>query len=216
MIQNQIAAVRQGGGAAGDLSAPLAGVTAGRLVFAAGVSHVGLDTAAGADELYHAHFEGTVPEIRIDGGTVTVRYRRFSLFEGRSRNSHFSLSPRIPWDIEIRGGVAACTADLRGLQLRSLEVKGGASEVEIDLGAPAGAVPLRLIGGASRFTVRRPAGTALTLAVRGGVSKLAMDGQEFGAIGGQLRLQSREYQDGGDHYALELTGGASRLTVETR
>jgi len=216
VIQNQIASVRQGGGAAGDISAPLAGAASGRLVFSVGVSHVGIDAGAGVDELYRAHFEGTVPEIRVEDGTVTVRYRRFSLFEGRSRGSRFGLNPAIPWEIEIRGGVAACTADLRGLQLRGLEIKGGASELEIDLGAPTGMVPLRLIGGASKLTVRRPAGTALTLAVRGGISKLAMDGQEFGAIGGQVQLRSREHQDGADHYALELTGGASRLTVETR
>jgi DNA-binding MarR family transcriptional regulator len=216
VIHNQIAAVRQGGGTAGDQSAPLAGVTAGHLVFTAGVSQLALDAEAGADELYRAHFEGTVPEVRVEGGTVTVRYRRFSLFEGRSRGSRFGLNPSIPWEVEIRGGAASCTADLRELRLRGLEVKGGASAVEIDLGAPTGTVPLRLIGGASRFTVRRPAGTALTLAVRGGVSRLSMDGQEFGAIGGQVRLQSREYREGGDHYVLELTGGASRLSVETR
>ena len=215
VIQNQIASVRQGGGAAGDLSAPLAGVTSGRLVFTAGAHHVDVEASAAADELYHATFEGAVPEIRVEDGTVTVRYRRFSLFE-RSRRSRVGLNPAIPWEIEIRGGVAVSRADLRDVPLRRLEVKGGASEVEIELGAPSGTVPLRLIGGASRFTVRRPAGTALTLAVRGGASKLTLDGQEFGAIGGQVRLQSRDYREGGDHYALELTGGASRLSVETR
>jgi hypothetical protein len=180
------------------------------------VSHLGIDAGAGPGELYRAHFEGTVPEIRVEEGTVTVRYRRFALFEGRARASRFSLNPTIPWDLEIRGGISGCTADLRELRLRSVDVRGGMSEVELDLGAPTGSVPLRVIGGLSKLTVRRPAGAALTLQVRGGISRLAMDGQEFGAIGGQVRLQSREYQDSGDHYALEITGGASRLTVETR
>jgi hypothetical protein len=52
--------------------------------------------------------------------------------------------------------------------------------------------------------------------VRGGLSKLTMDGHEFGAIGGQLRLESRGMADGADHYALEITGGASRLDIGTR
>jgi DNA-binding MarR family transcriptional regulator len=215
VIHNQIAAARQGAGPAGDLSAPLGGVTSGRLVFATGVAHLGLDANAGTDELYRAHFDGTVPEIRVEGGTVVVRYRRFSLFEGR-RTSRFSLAPGIPWELEIRGGAASCTADLRGLELRGLDLKGGGSDVEIELGAPVGAVPLRIVGGASKLTLRRPAGTALTLSVRGGISKLQMDDQEFGAIGGVVRLQSRGYVEGGDHYALELTGGASRLTIQTR
>ncbi len=216
VIHNQIASVRQGGGAAGDVSAPLAGATAGRLVFSVGVAHLTVDAGAGADELYCAHFEGTVPEIRVENGTVNVRYRRFSLFEGRPKASRFGINPGIPWEIEIRGGAAHCAADLRDVRVRGIEIKGGGSEVELELGAPTGLVPIRLIGGASKLTVRRPKDTALSLRVRGGVSRLLMDTQEFGAIGGQVALQSREYTEGGDHYALELTGGASRLTVETR
>ncbi len=217
VIHNQIAAARQGAGAAGDISAPLGDTAAGRLVFSRGVSHVAIDAAAnGTGELYRAHFEATVPEIRVEDGTVTVRYRGFGLFEGRPRGSRFSLNPDIPWDVEVRGGVASCTADLRQLRLASFEVKGGISEMEIDLAAPVGRVPLRIIGGLSKLTVWRPSGSALSLQVRGGLSKLAMDGQEFGAIGGPLRLDSRELREGGDHYALEITGGASRLTIGTR
>jgi predicted transcriptional regulator len=216
VIHNQIASVRQGGNAAGDMLAPLAGVTAGRLAFTAGVTHLAIDATAGAGELYRAHFEGTVPEIRVEGGTVSVRYRRFSLFEMRARSSRFGLNPGIPWEVEIRGGASQCTADLRGLQLRGLEVKGGASEVELDVDTPTGLVPIRIIGGASKLTIRRPAGTAVTLKVRGGISRLALDSQEFGAIGGHVQLESRGYTEGSDHYAVELTGGASRLTIETR
>jgi hypothetical protein len=90
------------------------------------------------------------------------------------------------------------------------------SELELDLAEPTGVVPLRFVGGLSKLTVRRPAGSALTLQVRGGISKLAMDGQEFGAIGGQLRLESREQGERDDRYELEITGGASRLTIGTR
>jgi len=216
VIHNQIAATRQGADAAGGTSAPLGATTAGRLVFSAGASHVGIDAGARPEDLFDASFDGTVPEIRVQDGTVTVRYRHFALFEGRQRASRFSLNPTIPWDLEVRGGVSHCTADLRGLRLRALEVRGGMSEVELDLPAPVGMVPLRLVGGLSRLTVRRPAGSALTLSVRGGISRLAMDGHEFGAVGGQLRLESRDLREDGDHYALEITGGASRLTIETR
>lgn len=216
VIQNQIAALRHGTDPATDASAPRGDTTAGRLAFSAGVAQVTIDGDAPPGDLYRAHFDGPVPEIRVQDGTVAVRYRRFSLFEGRPRGSRFSLSSSIPWDLEVQGGVAKFSADLRSLTLRSFLLKGGGSELEIDLPAPAGVVPLRISGGVSRLTVRRPAGTALTLQISGGASRLAMDGQEFGAMGGPIRLQSREHQEGGDHYSLEITGGASRLTVETR
>jgi DNA-binding MarR family transcriptional regulator len=216
MIQSQITATRQGAAADGDLSAPLGDTAAGRLVFSRGLSQVTIDAGAGPGELYRAHLEGPAPEIRVDGGTVTVRYRRFGLLDWRGGTSRFSLTPSIPWDLEVLGGASRWTADLRQLQLRSFLLRGGMSEVELDLAAPVGTVPLRITGGISRLTVRRPAGSALILLVRGGLSRLAMDGQEFGAIGGQLRLESREHREGGDHFALEITGGASRLTIETR
>ncbi|HEY2702604.1 MAG TPA: MarR family transcriptional regulator [Candidatus Dormibacteraeota bacterium] len=216
VIQNQIAALRRGTDPATDPSAPRAGTTTGRLIFSAGVAHVTIDGEAPSDDLYRAHFDGPVPEIRVQDGTVAVRYRRFSLFEGRPRGSRFSLSSVIPWDLEVQGGVARFTADLHRLVVRSLTVKGGGSEVEIDLPAPVGVVPLRISGGVSRLTVRRPAGTALSLQVNGGASRLVLDAQEFGGIGGPIRLQSREYADNADHYAVEISGGASRLTIGTR
>jgi DNA-binding MarR family transcriptional regulator len=214
VIQNQIAALRRGTDPSADPSAPRGATTAGRLIFSAGVAHVTIDGEAPPDDLYRAHFDGPVPEIRVQDGTVAVRYRRFSLFEGRPRSSRFSLSSAIPWDLEVQGGVARFTADLSRLIVRSLSVKGGGSELEIDLPAPGGVVPLRISGGVSRLTVRRPAGTALSLLISGGASKLAFDGQEFGAMGGPIRLQSREYRESGDHYGLEISGGASRLTIE--
>ncbi len=216
VIQNQIAALRRGTDPTTDPSAPRGDAATGRLIFSAGVAHVTIDGEAGGDDLYRAHFDGPVPEIRVQDGTVAVRYRRFSLFEGRPRGSRFSLSSAIPWDLEVQGGVAKFTADLHRLVVRSLTVKGGGSEVEIDLPAPVGVVPLRISGGVSRLTVRRPAGTALSLQVQGGAAKLVLDAQEFGGIGGPIRLQSREYADGADHYAVEISGGASRLAIGTR
>lgn len=215
VIHNQTAAVRGGAGAAGEASAPLGNTTAGHLLFARGVSHAHLDTDVRPEDLYAAQFEGTVPEIDVDGGSVTVRYRRFGLFEGRPRPSRFGLSPSIPWDVGIRGGIHRCTMDLRRLLLRSFEVRGGVSELELDLAPPAGTVPLRIVGGISKLTVRRPSGSPLTLQVRGGVSKLMMDDQEFGSVGGQLRLNSRDDHDGPNRHVLEITGGASRLTIGT-
>lgn len=216
VIQNQIASLRRGTDPDTDTSAPRGDATAGRLAFSAGVAHVTIDGEAAPDDLYRAHFDGPVPEIRVQDGTVAVRYRRFSLFEGRPRGSRFSLSSSIPWDVEVQGGVAKLAADLRRLAVRSLAVKGGGSELEIDLPAPAGVVPLRVSGGVSRLTVRRPAGTGLRLQINGGASRLAFDGQQFGAMGGPIRLRSREHQEDADHYSLEISGGASRLTIETR
>ena len=64
-----------------DFTAPLAGATAGHLLFRNGASHVTIGSRSGTDELFGAHFEGVVPDVAVDGGTVAIRYRRLSTFD---------------------------------------------------------------------------------------------------------------------------------------
>ncbi len=121
---------------------------------------------------------------------------------------------QIPWDIEIRNGVSRLTADLRGLELRSLEVRGGASRVEVTLPPPSGIVPVRVLGGASNVTVHRPEGVAAQLLVGGGSTNLAFDDRRFGAVGGEVSLQSPDCESASDRYDITITGGASSVTID--
>ena len=47
-----------------------------------------------------------------------------------------------------------------------------------------------------------------------GVSKLAFDEQRFGAVGGETHLQTPDYEGAADRYDIEVSGGASKLTVD--
>jgi hypothetical protein len=106
-------------------------------------------------------------------------------------------------------------ADLSDLRLQGVHLCGGASRVDLTLPAPSGTVPVRVSGGASHLTLRRPAGVAVRLRVGGGLSKLAFDDMQLGAVGGHSHWQSPAYANATDRYDLEITGGASRLTVTT-
>ena len=50
----------------------------------------------------------------------------------------------------------------------------------------------------------------------GGASKLALDDQHFGAIGGETRLESPDYAAAMDRYEITITGGATNVTIEGR
>jgi hypothetical protein len=65
-------------------------------------------------------------------------------------------------------------------------------------------------------SVHRPEGVAVRIRVGRGVSKLAFDEQRFGAIGGETRLQTNDYDGATDRYDVEVTGGASKLSIDTR
>ena len=197
-------------------SAPLGNASSGRLEFTKGAAKVSIKGDPALSDLYQAGFVGPVPEITVIGGSVVVQQRRrFRPFDWRAQSADFSLSTAVPWDIALRGGMWKLAADLRALRVTSLEVTGGASDIEVRLPAPEGTVPVRVSGGASKVTVLRPRGTEARAEVSGGASSLAFDDQRLGAVGGRTVLASGGFADASDRYEIRFTGGASQVTVST-
>jgi hypothetical protein len=204
-----------GGNAEGVFATPLGTVQSGRLVFADGAARLTLRADSAMDDLYRARFEGSPPKIDVQDGTVTIRRsRRFALFDMRRHAEEVTLNAAVPWEIDVRGGAAQTDADLTGLDLSSFTLKSGSSELTLTLPHPSGIVPIRLIGGAVKVCIRRPDGVAARLSLHGGVSKLTFDAQRFGALSGKIQLQSPGYTDAANCYEIEVTGGASELTVQ--
>ena len=202
----------------GEHAAPLGSAKSGRLEFVRGAANVTLHVGSGMEDLYRAHFDGPVPDVGAEDGAVTVKYTwTLHPFDWRRRGADIALNAQVPWRITVRGGgVSRLDADLGGLRLDSFEVEGGASRVELTLPDPSGTVPIRIDGGASNVTVRRPVGVAARVDVGGGASKLALDGQRLGAIGGETRLESPDYAGDTDRYEIIITGGANNVAVGTR
>jgi hypothetical protein len=168
-------------------------------------------------ELCRVRSTGSRRTADADGGVVRVRWPRgragrLGRLLGTAPSTEIELNPAVPWEIDIRGGIAGLRGDLRGLELRSLEIAGGAAELELVLAEPRGVVPLRVAGGISAGALRRPAGTAARLQIRGGASKLVLDDQRLGAIGGPSVLRSGP-DDSPDRYDIDVHGGASDLVV---
>lgn len=218
MTEEEIARIRAAsrGDDGNEFSSPLGSVKSGRLVFANGATRLTLRAASGMDDLYRASFEGTFPQVQVQDGTVTFRYpRRFQLFGDRRRHSEeVTLNAAIPWEVEVRGGAARTEVDLSGLELSSFVLKSGASDLVLTLPEPSGRVPIRLSGGVSKVTMRRPAGAEARLNVKGGAATLTFDEQSFDALGGRVRLQSPGFEGASARYEIEISGGASELTVQ--
>ncbi len=176
-------------------------------------------------ELYRARFTGAVPSARVRDGAVTIRYPRFAWFDWRTRvggqsiaasahwrkdASEFVLNAALPWSIELRGGSTSLDADLRGLRLDALDIRGGTGSVTLAIGAPSGVVRVRIRGGASDVLVTRPAGTAVTLKVTGGHRSATLDGKAAWSSGS---IASAGAELAADRLDVEVTGGANRVTV---
>ena len=151
-------------------AAPLGSAKSGRLEFVRGAANVTLHVGSGMEDLYRARFDGPVPDVGAQGGAVTVKYTwTLHPFDWRRRGADIALNAQVPWRITVRGGgVSRLDADLSGLRLDSFEVDGGASRVELTLPGSSGAVPIRIDGGASNVTIRRPEGVAARVDVGAG------------------------------------------------
>jgi hypothetical protein len=203
-----------------DFVAPLGLLTSARLVFASGAAGVTLHVDPALPHLCQAHFTRHIPRVRAKDGTVTIQYRSFPFFDWfiyhlRAPLAEITINGALSWEIELRGGVSRFTADLSRLWLTALDVNGGASEVAVKLARPKGRAYIRIAGGASNVTFRRPAGVALHVRVGSGASNLALDDQHFAAIGGAINWETPDYQQATDRYDLEVVGGASDLTITT-
>jgi hypothetical protein len=199
-----------------EFATPLGSATRGRLEFARGGSGITIRGDGDMDDLVRARFEGTVPMVLADDGKVTIEYPLVSPSEWLRpdrRRAELVLNHAVPWELVFSGGVSRLRADLAGLALRSLEIARGASALELGLPEPAGAVRIRVGGGASKVLLRRPRGVAVDVSVGGGVSNLAFDDQRWGAVGGELHLASPLAAEHDDRYEIEIGGGASELTI---
>lgn len=198
-------------GTAHELAAPLASVKAGRLVFTRGASNLRIRVDASMEYLYRARFDGKIPEVAVDAGTVTVRYRP----SFHPTRGEMTLSGRVPWDIETRWGMSNVIADLEDLELEGLRVSGGSSHVAVRLPRPRRIVALRIGGGASDVELIRPAGVPVRVRIGGGVSKLSIDEFRLGSGGGKTDWRSPDYDRADARYDIEIGAGASRITVGT-
>ncbi|MDY7228967.1 hypothetical protein [Hyalangium rubrum] len=203
-------------------SAPLGETSQGRLAFLGGASRVTLRVEPSMPELFRARFEGPVPEVRVQGGSVSVRYQlSFSdwlqcVLDRGGQDVELTLNGAIPWQLDFHGGVSEVSGDLSRLRLSGLEVAGGASKLQLRLPRPTNVVPIHIHGGASQVRLYRPLGTGARVEIAGGVSHLAFDEQRLGAIGGYTRLETPGLEDRLSRYEIIVDGGASHLTVDAR
>lgn len=193
--------------------APIGSIERGRLRFPSGALRLSLRCARIKD-LYRATFEGRRPQIAVEAdGAVTVQYKGFSWIGMRDVGSELTLTTAVPWTIEIRRGVSHLSADLRELPLSSFEIAGGVTESELSLPRPRGTATVKIAGGASKVTIKRPRGAAAQVMVRGGASNFAFDAQRLGAVGSATRLATPGWDSAPDRWSIEITGGASELSV---
>src|SRR5215510_675923 len=197
------------------LEAPLGTLARGRLELNGGVAGMKLRCDPTVAELYAGHFRGKLPTVQVQGGTVrlTLRYRRLQFLWWDIAD--VALSPAIPWDVDISGGVWKLHADLRGLRLRSLTVSGGVADMTLLLPPAAGTIPVSMSGGVYKLIVHRPPGVAARVRVENGASRLKLETMRVGTADGETLWETPDFGAVANRYDVEISGGAYRLTFDS-
>ena len=189
------------------------GRTPYRLVFPRGVANLTVRVDPSMTAAYQGEFYGPKPRVTEADGLVSIDYSQFNPFRWGRTSADVRLNASSSWAIEIRGGVSHWESDLRNLELTGIEVQGGVNKVDLQLPPPKGSSIVRISGGVSHLTLRRPAGVPARLQIGGGASKLELDAQYLGAVGGPVRLETPDYSNATDRYDVEIGGGASQIRV---
>lgn len=184
-----------------------------RLVFPHGVANLTIRADASMPGTYRAEFYGPKPRVTEADGVIAIDYSQFNPFVWGRTSADVRLSPSVRWAIEIRGGVSHWDGDLRELELAGIEVRGGVNKVDLRLPRPTETVLVRVSGGVNRLTLLRPGSVPARVQIGGGASKLELDSQYLGAVGGPVRLETPDYSNAAGRYELEVGGGASRITI---
>jgi DNA-binding MarR family transcriptional regulator len=200
-------------GAQSEYSAPIGGLDRARLLFKSGASELLIRGSADFEDLYRATFDGPVPQVRLRDGIVTVQYKGRLQWDWRDRRADVSLNTAVPWDIEVVGGASKLQGKLASVDLRSFELNGGADQLRLTLGRPAGVVPIRLIGGANHVRLERPTGVPIQLQISGAAGRIEFDNQKLGGTAGPSVLESPGAGAANDRFSVEVTGAASRITI---
>lgn len=165
----------------------------------------------GASDLVNATSDDPDLFVRVNGSDVRITECGRRL--GASRNVRVRIADDVPVSLELTGGAGTFTLDLRSTMLRDLRATNGASTMEIQLPKPSGTVSLRLTGGASTITIVL-GGAEASVNVTGGLTSLnAPGGAGGGTFAGHQSWQSAGYAGAQDRYSIEVTGGASTLTI---
>ncbi|MGO9179690.1 MAG: hypothetical protein ACLQBX_10345 [Candidatus Limnocylindrales bacterium] len=109
----------------------------------------------------------------------------------------------------------APSADLGLVDLRSFELACRASKIDLTLPRPTGVVPIRVTGGMSAVAMHRPSRVAARLTVTGAAAQTVLDDQR-GKGAGNLFLETPGAGAAPARCEIEITGGASRVTLDSR
>jgi hypothetical protein len=175
-------------------------------------------SALGSD-LYRAHIQyvGTKPKVSLDRSTGNLQIFQnndLGFFASRRFVLDLQINSAVSWNVSADTGSTNGTLKLSAVKVGSIDLNTGASRTDLTLGRPTGIVRISVDGGAISLHLHRPRGSEAYVHVSGGAVSLDADGRQLRGVGDET-WQSNGYVGAADAYQVEVSGGASMVTVDT-
>jgi hypothetical protein len=145
---------------------------------------------------------GTAGDIRLSQSGV-----RF----GGNADVAVRVANDLPLSLTVNAGAGEFVIDLHDLKVTDARMAVGASNTTVVLPHPTGDVAIRLEGGASNITVEIPADVEARVIVTGGLISTSSTNPRATKSGNVIETPG--YGAAKDRVTLNLTGGASQVTV---
>ena len=127
-----------------------------------------------------------------------------------------TLNTAVAWQLNLGGGTARTSADLRGGQVTGIVITAGSDVINLALPRPRGDVRVQLAAGASQFLLSRPEGVPAQVIVNGGAGNVSLDGHDYVGVAAGAVFSTAGWGTGTASFDVDATAGADQVTVTAR
>jgi hypothetical protein len=144
----------------------------------------------------------TVIDISLDKGEFN---------NGNIKNNvDMKLNPNPVWDLDLNVGAAEVDFDLSGFKTRNLKIQGGASDIDLKLGAALPLSDVKIEAGAASIIVRVPESAGCEI-----ISNTFLASKDFKGFTkiGKQQYQTSNYATSTNKIKIDLQAGVARVDV---
>jgi hypothetical protein len=156
-----------------------------------------------------------IPHDATTAAPAVVRDERVIVRRLRGgKRGEIDINAAHPWRVQVQGGTWNTLLDLRGINLRGVQMDSGATKIECLLPPPEGVVPIHVSSGVVRVALKRIPGTAVAAVIKSGAVQVALDASNTRVALADTGWETPGASVAPDRYELEVSGGAVRVSLD--
>jgi hypothetical protein len=131
--------------------------------------------------------------------------------EGKMNNNvNMKLNPNPIWDLDLNVGAAEVDFDLSGFKTRNLKIQGGASDIDLKIGASLPLTDVKIEAGAASMTLRVPESAGCEI-----ISNTFMSSKDFKGFTkvANQKYQTPNFASSTNKIMINLQAGVARVDV---